>query len=366
MRKRILAGILLVVLLISFVSAENMFFVAVNDSVPLTLSGGETPFYQNGQLYVPRTAFGVSGLGVTPSYNPDNQTMVLFSRSKRLVFHLDTGAVTDENNQQHGAGAVTKGGMLYLPANLCASHFGFGVSLLTNSGGYRILRFTNGAQAYDDALFLQKSQNLIDYRVQQSQGQPEPTKPTQPTTPIQPPQPTAPVKPTQPTQPTQPEEEKKPDIKPATAYVAVEGAGGMNTALNVLNRNRVPAAYFLTAQEIRENPRLVYRILATGNTIGLTVPAGEKDVAAALADANAALHDLTQMKVLLVLVSSGQQKDAEGYCTILRNRAISADAAVKQDGGRCLVVLRGSVDAAVTAFTQAKITYRPLQETSPF
>lgn len=369
MKKRILAGVLLVLLCLSCLlpvsrAGENLYFVAVNDTVPLDLPGGEAPFYQNGTLYVARTAFGAGGLGVTPSYNAENQTMALFSRNQRLVFHLDTGEVLDENNQKHGAGAIMRGGMLYLPALVCAGHFGLSVSYLTNSSGYRILRFTNGAQVYDDSLFLEKSSNLIAYRVEQRQ--PEQTKPEspKPTTPTEPPKtPTTPTEP--PKTPTASTEEPKPEKKPPTVYLAIEGAGSMGSGLTALSRHKLRAVCFLTETEIRDNAKLVCRILAEGGTVGLTASSDEQDPAAALAAANEALRALTGRKTLLALLTNRQKKQVTGYCVFLRDRAISAAKAAEQDGGSHLVLLRSGVEDAYQTLSKVKTVFRPLRETSP-
>ena len=328
--------------------SDGLYFVAYNDSVPLHLDSGTAPFYQNGTLYAVQGVFAVSGMGVTPTYNPSNQTVVLFSRSQRLVFHLDTGRVTDENDQIHGVGAKVRGGTIYLPVAMCAGHFGMSVSYLTNNKGYQILRFTSGEEVYDDSLFLQKSENLIDYHVQQYQKE-QTAKPETP-----------PAKPDQSAPPQEPEK------KAPTVYLAVENAASMDASLAAMRKSNVQGTFFLTEEEIRTHPELVQRLFAEGRSVGLTVSPQEAQPQAALAAANDALRALVGQKTLLALLTAAQKKQVEGYCAMTRERSVDSKTAAEKDGGVCLVLLRGNADEALRTLREAKVKYRPLRETSPF
>ena len=62
----------------------DLLFVAVNDSIPLTLTA--LPYESSSGIYVPYTAFDASPGGVIPAYNAQAQTFVLFTRQRRLVF----------------------------------------------------------------------------------------------------------------------------------------------------------------------------------------------------------------------------------------------------------------------------------------
>ena len=73
----------------------DLLFVAVNDSIPLTLTA--LPYESSSGIYVPYTAFDASPGGVIPAYNAQAQTFVLFTRQRRLVFDLAEGTVTDQD-----------------------------------------------------------------------------------------------------------------------------------------------------------------------------------------------------------------------------------------------------------------------------
>ena len=143
----------------------ELFFVAVNDTIPLTLS--VFPTYSGGTLYVPYQVFDSQPCGVTPSYNQAKQTYVLLSRTRQMIFDLAAGTVSDESGSVSTANVLYRGGILYLPLTFCASHFGLKTTMLESAGGYQILRFTDGSEVYDDSLFIEKAENLIAYRISQ-------------------------------------------------------------------------------------------------------------------------------------------------------------------------------------------------------
>lgn len=372
MKRRIMAIILLLSLLLALSpsgSAAGIYFVAVNDTVPLTLSTDVAPYFFSGILLVPHTAFSVSGLGITPSYNSEKRILTLFSRSQRLVFDLDAGSVTDEKGTTQDTVCALKNGVAFLPVAFSADHFGIAVSVQTSSGGYQVLRFTNGTQVYDNALFIQKAENLISYRVQQYLNEQAAAAP--PTTPESDP-PKQPDKPTSATTtpttttPSTPAEPETPQKAPITVYLAVTGADTMSDALRSLTSRDIPAVFFLTAEEIGQNPSLVLSIRAAGYPVGLTVPEDETDVAGSLAGANEALDALIQSKTLLTLLTRQQAANAAGYFVVDRTQAVSAAAAIGREGRSSLVVCTGNCSAAVSALKGADARFRQLRETSPF
>lgn len=76
----------------------ELFFVAVNDTIPLTLS--VFPTYSGGTLYVPYQVFDSQPCGVTPSYNQAKQTYVLLSRTRQMIFDLAAGTVQRRKRQR--------------------------------------------------------------------------------------------------------------------------------------------------------------------------------------------------------------------------------------------------------------------------
>ena len=137
-KRRVFCALLALVLCVSLctpiLADGDILFVAVNDSIPLTLSA--LPYESSSGIYVPYTAFDASPGGVIPAYNAQAQTFVLFTRQRRLVFDLAEGTVTDQDGNVKTVSTTFRGGMLYVPLVYCASFFGLKVTLLKSENGY--------------------------------------------------------------------------------------------------------------------------------------------------------------------------------------------------------------------------------------
>lgn len=349
MKRRILAWFLLTAMLViaaggTVYGAESeLFFVSVGDTLPLSLPSSQMPYYSGGTLYAPYTVFGATGLGITPSYNTQARMLTLFTRNQRLVFDLDNGSVTDENGKVYtdaSHSASVSGGVAFLPATTCARHFGWQVSLLKSEDGYTVLRFKNGSEVYDDALFLVRASNLMKYTLQQYRS------PS-----------------TQTTTPTQTTPEQHPQAK-VFAYLAILNAQTMEASLDAVRRAGAPAVFYLTADEIRDNPDLVISIAASGYPIGLTAAPEQIDVAAALADANDALRTLLHRKTLLALVTAQQAESASGFFLQIREGARSYPSVSERTAGSYLVLCDGNTAAALATLTAVKVSLGQIRETT--
>ena len=309
---------LLVCLCVPASADVSLFFVAVNDTVPLTLT--ILPTYSGGTLYVPYQVFDSQPCGVTPSYNQTKQTFVLLSRSKQMLFDLAAGTVSDESGTVSAANVLYRNGILYLPLTFCASHFDLKTTMLESAGGYQVLRFTNGSEVYDDSLFIEKAENLITYRVQQytdSANQPQGRPQDHPNGGQQ-------------TAGDDPAAEKQ----PATVYLAFTDSSTMRSAAAALAEYDLQGSFFLTADEIRSDP------------------------AVALREANDALAGLLCQKTLLALLPTGTEAP-EGYSCFFRSAAqpSAADAAASETAH----LLVCTDDASATLYTPFSADARILQ-----
>lgn len=281
-------------------AAADLFFVAVNDSIPLTLT--ILPYDAGSTLYVPYQVFDSRPGGVTPSYTQSENSFILFTRSLRLYFDLAENSVTDESGKAYDATVTYRNGVLYLPLSFCAAHFGLKAAMLQSSAGYPVLRFTTGSEVYDDDLFIEKAENLIAYRAGQSdQTQPPDTQPVTPVT--QDPQPEQ--------KPDDPPDE--PPLPPAVVYLAFADAASMRETMQALESAQLRGAFFLTEQEIRSDPALVRELLAAGHRIGLRPEPDAEDLSASLLAANNALDEVILQRSLLVLLPEGADAPV-GFC----------------------------------------------------
>ena len=364
-KKRLFAALLILALLLAALpmaasGASDLAFVAVNETIPVTLSGGELPFYSGGMLYIPYTVFNAVSLNFYPSYQPGDKTLTLFSRSSRLVFDLTAGSVTDEEKVTQPIPAIASGGTVFVPAAFCATHFGVQTSVLTSQSGYTVIRFRTGSEIYDDSLFIEKAESLISYRVSQYQ---ESTKPTTPSTPSTDPTPSTPVT------PSTPDEEDSQEQPPARVCLAIIDAVSMDSALDILSAEQAEATFFLTAEEILTHQDLVRRIAAQGHTIGLRVPA-EEDPAAALAWGNEALDQVLKSKTLLALVPEELDTTAvEPYYCVITQPAerLAATAAAQAHGEtRLLICSAEQLTVSLDILGEAQAELVPLLETTVF
>ena len=360
MKKRLISCILLFAMLVTGLSvparaADSFCFIAVNDTIPTTLTPGSLPFYTNAGLFVPYTAFDSEPCGVVSAYNATEQTFVLFTRAKRLIFDLENGTVTDEDKNVSSVLTTYKNGILYVPVILCASHFGLSLSVLTSRNGYMILRFTDGSEVYDDTLFVEKAENFIANRI--AQYYTDSKKPAASTSPS-----TSGNTATQTETPAEP----KPETH-ATVYLAFTGIGSAAAAADALKSASLRGTFFLTEAEIEQNPELVRTLSASGHLLGLTVLDGAADVSAALQAANNALDSVLNFKSVMVLLTADQAAGLTGYRVF--TRPAQADSlAAPADGAAQAPQLYLCTQNPAQALAQLQADgadLRLLRETSP-
>ena len=210
------------------------------------------------------------------------------------------------------------------------------VSLLQSTSGYPILRFTTGSEVYDDSLFVEKAESLIQYRIDQM-NTPEPS---QPQTPEQ----------QEPDKPEQPEPE--PEQMPATVYLAFTNAETMADNAALLEKSNLRGTFFLTAAELTADPALARKLYAAGHILGVTVTEDCENVSASLLEANDALCRALNTKTLFALLPAWQQDGITDFSVLTSpQEPVSAEFAVQQTNVPQLLIV--SQDAAQTLSTLA-------------
>ncbi len=317
MRKRLVAVFLVFVLVISCIpgvrAVEQLCFVGVNDNIPLSLPEAETPFYSDGVLYIPYTAFGARPNNIAISNNVNQNNLVLFNLSRRLVYDLENSTVTDEEQNTTSVKLLYRNGVLFVPAVKAASHFGLNVSLLTSKTGCAIIRFTNGQQYYSADFFLERAEILIDdileihAKRESQQGE-------------------------------HPEQEEGEFIGeepveqgPATVYVAFAGEAVCEETMRHVKVFNSHVAFFLTAEQFRSNAELVRTIYAAGHTIGITVEAGEEDPERALEEANDAMDSILFCRSALALLPEGELVTKSYRVILEETQSMDVNAIMEQE-----------------------------------
>lgn len=287
MKKRMFALLLAVVLLVTGMpgtsAAGLICFVGVNDSIPISLPAEAAPYYSGGVLYIPYTAFEAGPNGVVISNNVDKNTLVLFTRSSRLVYDLEAGTVADEKENVSNVTVSYRSGILFIPAMQAASHFGLSVDLLTSETGCPIIRFTNGQQVYSNEKFVEKSENLISYFLAHTAKQEEEAQKAE-------------------QEQEQEGEVPEEDLGPATVYLAIAGDAVCQSSLEYLEQMNLKAAFFLTEAQFKTERDLVRQIYAAGHSVGLAVDADAADPIQALKDTNNAMDQVLFCRSAMALV----------------------------------------------------------------
>jgi len=303
MKKRLICLLLAIVLLVGVCpttqAAVPICFVAMNDTIPVTLKGGAAPYYTNGTLFLPHTAFLASPNGVGASYNMEQNTFVLFNAGETLIFDLENKTYQNKNKEVFNVEVSYRSGLLYVSAKV-VSHFGLSVTMLTSRGGYSIIRFTNGEQVYNDGTFVAQAENLINRAAQEYEAELAALGPgIDPVTEI-------------------PNEEPPEERGPIEVYLAFTGNAVEQETVDQLKEHEAKAAFFLTEDQILKDRDLVREIYANGHTIGITAAPEESDISGALVRANEALDRVLFCRTVLALLPAGTTADNPSLHTISR------------------------------------------------
>ncbi|MBE6992337.1 MAG: hypothetical protein E7430_07145 [Ruminococcaceae bacterium] len=307
--KRILC-FFLIVLLIAAVCvpalAADIWFIAVDDSIPVTLTGGAVPFYYNNQLYVPYSAFDSDVLNVFSIYDSSQNVLAMYNIDHRLTFDISAGTVTDFNGNTESTAALSRSGSVYVPVFYVSSYFSLGCSLLEGSGGYPIIRLTSGNEVYDNDKFITQSKTLVEYRVSQYLSEPSPTPSVEPSpSPDVSPSPEVSSPVTESPDHHEPPPDAPPESDPITVPdVALFLPGGSFKTV-AASLGNTPAVFTYDADSLYGSDNTVRAIICAGYPIAMELDL--TDVGHALETAarfNELLDGMTNSKTMLVVAKN--------------------------------------------------------------
>ena len=343
MKKRLIALLLTLALVLCGVpryqAIGTLWFVSVNETIPLTMSGESEPFYMGNELYIPYSAFNANPGNVVQAYDTDRKTLALFTRHKRLVYNLATETMTDEDGNEYDVDPTYRNGVLFISAD-CVSHFGLSVSLLYSASGYPVLRFKTGSQVYGDKEFIERAENVITYRAENTTA-PEQEDNTPGKQQVKPPEVV--------------------EVPPIVYYLAFQGEGVSRANLEALQELEAKAAFYLTKEQIQQDPELVRAIYAAGHSIGVTVSVQDAIPADALRDANAALDRVIFTKTLMAMLQEGQILTDETYSVIFANYLAPAEQDVQ-----LLILSEADESSRLEDMHDADATFRQLLENTTY
>lgn len=284
MKRKIIALALCLCLLLACFPASpalaggGVCFIAVNEQL-LELSS--TPYFSGGVTYLPYWVFTGYGFSIYYSYFSDTSTAMLYNSTKQLFFDLAGGSTYDGDGKTYTASAVMRNGTVYVPANFLCSFFG-GMSCTYISGGSYgdIVRLKTSGNTFTDDQFLRAASALMKSRYEAYSGSGDTDAPTVP-----------------------------------GSVVSHEGTVdqlsfiGLPTSkiLSALKRYGMSACFFLTAEDVLDNPELVRRSVGEGHSLGVLCTG---DVMSDYEETSSLIFEAAQVKTILITALGAKSEEA--------------------------------------------------------
>lgn len=316
MRKKTAALVLCALLLFRLAvppakaAAEDIYFIAAQEYI-LPLSDDTMPFWYGGYLYISSTIFtGVvrDVLDVSHTYNSAKKHVVLYgglrSSGRSIWFELENDYGYDKDGNTFYPGAILRNGVPYVPASVVAKFFDLEYSITEAEQGHLVwLR----PSSFDAALGLTPAEftNASAYSMAGRYNEYLKSKGAQ----------SAGSTPGSGAAGT--------EIEDRSIYLCLEAGDTTSALLDALDRYEAQAAFFCTADFLRQQGDLLRRMAATGQTVGLLADASDPDrtVVEQLEEGNRALALATCGKTRLALIRNGSDQALQaardaGYCCV--------------------------------------------------
>ncbi|NCB50878.1 MAG: hypothetical protein EOM54_03195 [Clostridia bacterium] len=220
-------------------AASDICFIAINDSL-MELSS--TAYFRGPTLYVPYSVFVY--FQIYYSYYSNSSTATLYTASKQIYFELESGNTYDSEGEYYSSSAISLNGQTYVSVAFVCAQFGLSWSYIPGTGSGDICRIKNGAVILSDSQFLAAASSLMAERYEAYFGGATGSTPTDPSNP------------------------GTGNENGCDLYLSFQG---MPSAflLDTLKSYGITSCFFVTADEVRENPGIIRRIVGEGHGIGV-------------------------------------------------------------------------------------------------
>lgn len=285
---------------------EDVYFIAVQEYV-LPLSDGTMPFWYGGYLYIPSTIFtGVvrDALDISQTYNSAQKRVVLYtglrSGGRSILFDLGKNYAYDKDGNSYYPGAILRGGVPYVPASVVAKVFDLQYSITEVNHGHLVwLRFPSfglSDRDFANAASFSMAECYNTYRRSKEETR-DPAGDAETGSGV--------------------------EIEGRSIYLCLEAGDTTEALLDVLDRYGAQAAFFCTADFLREHGDLLRRMAATGQSVGILADAADpsRTVEEQLEEGNRALALATCGKTRLAMIQNGNDQALQaardaGYCCV--------------------------------------------------
>lgn len=289
---------------------EDIYFIAAQEYI-LPLSDETMPFWYGGYLYISSTIFtGVvrDVLDISHTYNSAKKHVVLYgglrSGGRSIWFELGNNYGYDKDGNTFYPGAILRNGVPYVPASAVAKFFDLEYSITEAEQGHLVWLRPSG---YDASLGLTPAEftNASAYSMAGRYNEYLKSKAQVPDN------------------SSDESGDTGTEIEDRSIYLCLKAGDNTPALLDALDRYEAQAAFFCTADFLRERGDLLRRMAATGQTIGILADASDPDrtVAEQLEEGNRALAQATCGKTRLAMIQNGgdqalQAAREAGWCCV--------------------------------------------------
>ena len=232
---------------------SDVCFIAVND----VIDQSSTAYISGNTVYLPHWIFTGYNLGLSYTHFSGDSTVMLFSAEKTVFFNYKDGTAYDEFDNQFSARAILRGDVVYLPVSFICRHFselGLSWSYFIGDDFGDLVRVKTLDVILDDTTFRNASPSAMQARyLRHLAANPPPPSPS--------PSPPAAVSPSPPPVGLEP--------SPDGLGITLAFSGLPDDALlTVLKNQNIKACFFLSAEDVVQNPDMVRRLFCEGHTLG--------------------------------------------------------------------------------------------------
>ena len=311
MKKRITAitiMICIMAVLIPTVSraAVEPYFMAINDTV-LEFSDDTMPYLSGSEIFIPVRIFKVEGLGILAIDSDQEERVLLFKgRGKYLDFSTMPGSVETRNqdgNILYWPSARRVGKTFYVPLRQVCDYFDLTYVVLSvphdiiPSEQMQMIRIISNAKI-NGSTFLSLNKNKLREAYNKYYAPPDP-----------PPLPTGPSVPRPSTEP--PANYSDVTIHLSFYNISEDTAEGILDLLVIQAASGYRSCFFVSAEDIVENPDLIRRIAGSGHSIGINLIEGTYNE---YLETSALLFEAAKIKTLLACAEITDQINTAQLC----------------------------------------------------
>jgi hypothetical protein len=174
---------------------------------------------------------------------------------------------------------------VYVPVTFVSIYFGLESNFILGSGYGDLLRIRDGRAILSDTEFLSAASSVMQARYNEYMG----------------------VKPSPSAGPTSPSPSEEPEADRSDTYVYLSFQGlPTDGMLKALDQYGFKTCFFLTAQEIRQSPDLVRKLVGHGHSAGILCM---EDTRKEYEEASSLLFEAALVKTLLVAAAPGYENE---------------------------------------------------------